>query len=79
MANIIEIKDIDKIYGTSIKTQVLFGLNLEIEEGSFNSIIGQSGSGKSTLLNIIVTLDKPTKRQIIINMIKTNQMKTNDL
>lgn len=79
MANIIEIKNIDKIYGNQIKTQVLFGLDLTIEEGSFNSIIGQSGSGKSTLLNIIGTLDKPTAGEVKINGIKTNDMKANDL
>ena len=79
MANIIEINNIDKVYGSHIKTQVLFDLNLEIEAGSFNSIIGQSGSGKSTLLNIIGTLDKPTKGQVTINGIKTNDMSSNDL
>lgn len=79
MANIIDITNIDKIYGDHIKTQVLFGLNLTIEAGSFNSIIGQSGSGKSTLLNIIGTLDKPTQGQVKINGITTNDMKANDL
>ncbi len=56
MANIITLKNINKIYGSAVKTQVLFDTNLSFEEGSFNSIIGQSGSGKSTLLNIIGTL-----------------------
>ena len=41
MHNIIELKNINKIYGTTIKTQVLHDVNLSIEEGSFNSIIGQ--------------------------------------
>ena len=55
--NVIELKNINKIYGATVKTQVLYDLNLEIREGTFNSIIGQSGSGKSTLLNIVGTLD----------------------
>lgn len=67
MANIIEVKNIDKIYGTIVKTQVLFDINLSFEEESFNSIIGQSGSGKSTLLNIVGTLDKPTNGEVYIN------------
>jgi lipoprotein-releasing system ATP-binding protein len=79
MANIIEIKNIDKVYGQQIKTQVLFDLNLDIEEGSFNSIIGQSGSGKSTLLNIIGTLDKPTAGEVIINKVNTKNMSVNAL
>ena len=77
--NIIELKNIDKIYGTSVKTQVLYDLNLDIEEGSFNSIIGQSGSGKSTLLNIVGTLDKPTKGEVYIGGERTDQMKKDAL
>ncbi len=79
MANVIEVKNIDKIYGTTVKTQVLFDLNLEIERESFNSIIGQSGSGKSTLLNIIGTLDKPTNGEVYINGVATNKLSKNKL
>ena len=76
---IIELKNINKIYGTSVKTQVLFDLNLSIEEGSFTSIIGQSGSGKSTLLNIVGTLDKPTSGEVFIGGKRTDQMKKDEL
>jgi putative ABC transport system ATP-binding protein len=41
----------------SNKLQVLKGINLDIKEGEFVSIMGSSGSGKSTLLNIIGMLD----------------------
>jgi len=76
MPNIVELKDITKIYGekTKFPTQVLFGINLEFQEGSFNSIIGQSGSGKSTLLNILGTLDKPSGGSIFINHKETSKM-----
>ena len=67
MANILELKDINKIYGEKIKTQVLYDVSLNFEESSFNSIIGQSGSGKSTLMNIIGTLDKATTGDVIID------------
>jgi lipoprotein-releasing system ATP-binding protein len=67
MDNILELKKITKYYGKKIKTQVLFGMDLEIKKGSFNSIIGQSGSGKSTLLNIIGTLDNASEGDVIIN------------
>lgn len=79
MANIIELKGINKIYGEKIKTQVLFDINLNIEKGSFNSIIGASGSGKSTLLNIIGTLDRPTTGQVFINGLQTEKMGKNEL
>lgn len=79
MAKAIELKNIEKIYGTAIKTQVLFDLNLDFEESSFNSIIGQSGSGKSTLLNIIGTLDNPTSGEVIIDGKNTKGMSKNQL
>ncbi|MBU3190506.1 ABC transporter ATP-binding protein [Clostridium bowmanii] len=79
MANIITLKDINKIYGSAVKTQVLFDANLRFEEGSFNSIIGQSGSGKSTLLNIMGTLDKPTSGEVYIDGKRTDSMNKNSL
>jgi len=75
--NIINLKDINKIYGTTIKTQVLHDIHLSFEEGSFNSIIGASGSGKSTLLNILGTLDKPTSGEVYIDGTRTDTMKKN--
>ncbi len=74
MANIIELKNINKIYGEKIKTQVLFDINISYEENSFNSIIGESGSGKSTMLNIMGTLDKPTSGEVYIGGKRTDTM-----
>ncbi len=79
MANVIEMRNIDKIYGTTYQTQVLFDINLDFEESSFNSIIGQSGSGKSTLMNIVGTLDKPTKGEVKINGVSIVDMNKNQL
>ena len=79
MGNIITLKNVNKIYGKEIPTQVLYDINLEVEEHSFNSIIGASGSGKSTLLNIIGTLDRPTTGEVLINGIRTDSMKKNQL
>ncbi|WP_313126269.1 ABC transporter ATP-binding protein [Proteiniclasticum ruminis] len=77
--NVIELKNINKIYGTTVKTQVLHDLSLEIREGTFNSIIGQSGSGKSTLLNIVGTLDKPSNGEVYIGGKRTDQMNKEEL
>lgn len=81
MRNIVELKGINKIYNqnSAFPTQVLYDVNLNIVEGSFNSIIGQSGSGKSTMLNILGTLDKPTTGTIFINGVDTVAMSKNQL
>lgn len=80
MANVIEVRNIDKIYGNgNFTTQVLFDVCLDFKEESFNSIIGQSGSGKSTLLNIVGTLDKPTNGEVFINGISTKNLNKNQL
>lgn len=79
MGNVIELKNVDKVYSGLVDTQVLFGINLSFEEGSFNSLVGESGSGKSTLLNIMGTLDKPTRGELFIAGKRTNDMSKNQL
>lgn len=79
MDNVLELKKINKVYGEKIKTQVLFDIDLEFEETSFNSIIGASGSGKSTLMNIMGTLDKPTNGEVLIKGKKTFDMNKDEL
>jgi len=77
--SVISLKSVDKIYKGGVDTQVLFSIDLDIEPGSFNSLVGQSGSGKSTLLNIIGTLDKPTSGEVYIDGRRTDQMSKNKL
>lgn len=81
MPNVVELLNIDKIYNPNSKfpTQVLYNINLDFKEGSFNSIIGQSGSGKSTLLNILGTLDKATSGEVLINGVPTQSLSKNQL
>ena len=79
MGNVIELKNVDKVYSGLIDTQVLFGIDLSFEEGSFNSLVGESGSGKSTLLNIMGTLDKPTRGELLIAGKRTNDLSKNKL
>ena len=55
--SIITLRDINKTYHGAQPLHVLKGINLDIEEGEFVSIMGASGSGKSTLLNILGILD----------------------
>ncbi len=67
MANLIEIKEVSKIYRRdSIETPVLTGINLSVGNGEFLALMGPSGSGKTTLLNLIAGIDKPTGGEIIV-------------
>jgi ABC-type lipoprotein export system ATPase subunit len=66
--SILRIKNLHKSYTHgSNTTHVLKGINLDIKEGSFISILGRSGSGKTTLLNVISTLLEYDKGKIIID------------
>ncbi len=62
---ILAARDVRKNYrkGQNI-IPVLRGLDVDIREGEFISIIGQSGCGKSTLLHLLGTLDHPDAGEI---------------
>ena len=65
--NLIQVKNVTKKYRLGHnEVEVLHGINLEIKDGEFVSIMGQSGSGKTTLMNIIGMLDRPTDGNILI-------------
>ncbi len=59
---LISLKDVYKIYGEGMESEVraLDGVSLEIDYGEFVAIAGQSGSGKSTMMNVLGCLDIPT-------------------
>ncbi len=63
--NIIELKDLTKNYGS--KTRVIEGLNLEIKQGEFVTLLGPSGCGKTTLLRLIGGFEKPTEGRIFLH------------
>mgnify|MGYP000814875066 FL=1 len=46
--------------GQPNELEILHGIDLDVTEGEFLSIVGASGSGKSTLMNLIGALDRPT-------------------
>jgi NitT/TauT family transport system ATP-binding protein len=52
--------------GGSIR-RVLDGIDLEIGNGEFVSVIGQTGCGKSTLLRLILGEQKPTHGRVLVN------------
>jgi putative ABC transport system ATP-binding protein len=58
---LIELRGIAKRYGAGrTAVHALRGVDLDVAEGEFVSIMGPSGSGKSTLMNLLGLLDRPT-------------------
>jgi ABC-type branched-subunit amino acid transport system ATPase component len=50
MSRILEVGNLDGGYGT---VQILYGIDIHVEEGEFVTIIGPNGCGKSTLIKTI--------------------------
>lgn len=78
---IIEMKGIVKRFyvGSPNELEILHGLDLEVLEGEFISIIGASGSGKSTLMNNIGALDRPTEGEYYLDQLLVSTIKDSGL
>lgn len=72
MKNLIEVKGVSKSY--SVQENVLKKIDLDIEENTFNVLLGQSGSGKSTLLNIMSGLLSPSSGATMIDNTDINHL-----
>jgi putative ABC transport system ATP-binding protein len=79
--DIIEIKDLSKIYGQGedISVIALDNVTLSIKQGEFVAIMGASGSGKSTFMNIIGFLDLPTSGIYILDGIEAKTMSFDEM
>ncbi|MDR1932668.1 MAG: ABC transporter ATP-binding protein [Spirochaetales bacterium] len=62
--DLLELRDISKIYGT---LKALQNINLTIKQGEWLAIMGPSGSGKTTMMNIIGCMDKPSAGSVILD------------
>lgn len=58
---VIIVKDLKKNFGS---TEVLKGINYEIDKGEKIVVVGPSGSGKSTFLRCLNLLEEPTSGEI---------------
>ena len=64
---IVKTQALKKYYQTGNQTvRALDGVNFEVAEREFVSIVGKSGSGKSTLLHMIGGLDTPSSGTVIV-------------
>ncbi len=67
----LSLKNIKKAYG---KTEVIHGVDLEIDQGEFIVFVGPSGCGKSTLLRMIAGLEEITSGDMYIETARVNDM-----
>jgi lipoprotein-releasing system ATP-binding protein len=70
---------LENIYKSFKPVEVLKGINLEIKENEFISIVGPSGAGKSTLLHLIGTLEKPDSGTVKYNDIDIYKLNDKEL
>ena len=63
-APLLVVRDLDVAYD---QTQVLFGVDLEVDEGEIVALLGTNGAGKSTLLKAISGWSRPTAASIIFD------------
>ena len=81
MARLIELKDVYKIYGEGLESEVraLDGISLVIQKGEFVAIVGQSGSGKSTMMNVLGCLDIPTRGDYWLDGVNVRELSDKEL
>ena len=73
-----KITEVTRVYTVGeVETHALRGINLNIGEKEFTTLVGPSGSGKTTLLQLIGCLDKPTTGKIYINGQDATKMNRN--
>jgi putative ABC transport system ATP-binding protein len=74
-------KDITKSFyiGSPNQLNILKGIDINVKEGEFVSIVGSSGSGKSTLMNIIGALDRATAGNYILDGTNINEISDDGL
>lgn len=70
----IKFKDVSTIYDNDESIEILNGVNLEIKDGEFVSIIGSAGAGKSTLLRLLTRELSPYKGEVVLDGVNLSQI-----
>ncbi|MCE3043637.1 MULTISPECIES: cell division ATP-binding protein FtsE [Legionella] len=59
--------------------EALSQIDFSLERGEMAFLTGHSGAGKSTLLKLISKLEDPSSGQVIVNNVRLNQLRNNDI
>jgi putative ABC transport system ATP-binding protein len=77
---VIDIRNVAKVYSMGdIEVHALRGVDVQIYEGDFVSIMGPSGSGKSTLMNILGCLDQPSEGEYYLDGENVSKLSESEL
>lgn len=77
---LVEVVDVYKSFPVGDgEVTVLKGINLDVKQGEFVSIVGPSGNGKSTLLNMITGIDRPSDGEVLVGGQEVHKMSENQL
>ena len=68
----IEVKDLHFVYPTGV--EALKGITLTVDDGEFLAIMGQNGAGKTTLVKHFNGLLKPTKGEVVVDGVSTQEV-----
>ncbi|SDL45188.1 ABC transporter ATP-binding protein [Aliiruegeria lutimaris] len=71
----VSLESLKKSYG---KTEVIHGVDIDIEDGEFIVIVGPSGCGKSTLLRMVAGLEGVSEGEIRIDGERVNEKEPMD-
>jgi putative ABC transport system ATP-binding protein len=74
--DLLELKDISKIYGN---LKALRDINLNVRQGEWLAIMGPSGSGKTTIMNIIGCMDKPSTGSVVLDGVNISRESSRNL
>ena len=69
---IIELKNVGFRYPDKAES-ILEGIDLSIEKGSFNAVLGHNGCGKSTLAKLMNAILLPTEGQVLVKGMDTRE------
>jgi spermidine/putrescine transport system ATP-binding protein len=71
---ILQLRGLAKSFGA---LNAVDGINLDIAEGEFFTIVGPSGSGKTTLLRMLAGMEAPTDGDILLRGERINELPAN--